>query len=65
MVRDVCGTNLVVQEVDESPRVELVVRAIDCVQSTLDERVVVGGKVGNIDIRVLEPIARLRMIGFG
>ena len=55
MVGNVRSTNLVVQKVNESPRIELVVGAIDCVQGTLYVGVVVMGKVRNIDVRVLEP----------
>lgn len=55
MVGNVRGTNLVVQKVDESKRIELVVGAVDCVQGTLHIGVVVMGKVRNIDVRVLEP----------
>ena len=55
MVGNVRGTNLVVQKVNESPRIKLVVGAIDRVQGTLYVGVVVMGKVRNVDIRVLEP----------
>ena len=41
VVGDVCRADLVVQKIDESPRIELVVRTIDRVQGTLYEGVVV------------------------
>lgn len=55
MVGHVCGSNFVMQKVNQTPRIELVVRAIDRVQGPLNVGVVVVGKMGNIDIRVLQP----------
>ena len=51
-----CGTNLVVQKVNDPPWIQFVVGTIDGMQSALDKVVVVGGKVRNIDIRVLKPV---------
>ena len=44
-----------VQKVNKSPWIELIVRTVDCVQSSLYKVVFVVGKVRNIDVRVLEP----------
>ncbi len=58
MVGNMCCTNFVVQKVNKSPWIELIVRTIDCVQSSLYKVVFVVGKVRNIDVRVLEPETR-------
>ena len=47
-----------VQKVNKSPWIELIVRTVDCVQSSLYKVVFVVGKVRNIDVRVLEPETR-------
>ena len=41
MVGDMGSSDFVVQEVNESPWVHLVIRAVNCVQSTLNKAVVV------------------------
>jgi hypothetical protein len=56
MVGDMGSSDFVVQEVNESPWIHLVVGAVNCVQSTLNEAVVVFRKMRHIDIRMLEPI---------
>ena len=48
--------DFVVQEVNESPWVHLVIGAVNCVQSTLNKAVVVFRKMGHIDVRMLKPI---------
>ena len=53
---DVSASNFVMEEVNGSPWVQFVVWAIDCVEGTPDEVVVVIGKVWNINVGVLEPI---------
>lgn len=51
-----CSSDSVVQEINDSPWVQLVIGAVNCVQSTLNEAVVVFRKMGHIDVRMLEPI---------
>ena len=58
MVGHMSGSNLVVQEVNQSPRIKLVVRTINGVQCSLNIGVFIIGKVGNIDISMLQPDGR-------
>jgi len=53
---DVSASNFVVEEVNGSPWIQFVVWAIDCVEGTPDEVVVVIGKVWNVNVGVLEPV---------
>lgn len=61
MVGNMGCTNLVVQKVNETKRIELVVRTIDCVQSSLYKVVFVVGKVRNVNIGMLEPEMRFEI----
>ena len=58
MVSNVCSTNLVVQKVNESKWIKLIVWTIDGVESTLYKVMVFVGKVRNINVGVLEPESR-------
>lgn len=62
MVGDVGSSDFVVQEVNEPPWVQLVIRAVNCVQSTLNKVVVFFRKMGHIDFGMLEPIFFKEMI---
>ncbi len=53
---DVSASNFVVEEVNNTPWVQFVIWAVDCVEGTLDEVVIVIGKVWDINVSVLEPI---------
>ena len=52
---DVSASNFVVKEVNGTPWIQFVVWAVNCVEGTLDEVVVIIGKVWDIDVSVLEP----------
>ena len=53
---DVRRTNLVVQKVNETPRVELVVRSVNGMEDSLDVRVILLAKVRDVRVCVLEPM---------
>ena len=53
---NVSGTDLVVQKVDQTPRVHLVIGTVDCVERTLDKAMVVFRKVRHINVGVLQPV---------
>jgi hypothetical protein len=55
VVRNVRRSDLVMEEVDDAPRVELVVRAVDGVEGALDEVVIAVSEMRNVDVGVLEP----------
>lgn len=57
---NVGASNFVMKEVNESPRVQFVVGAVNCVKSTLDEVVIILGEVWDINISVLKPIILLQ-----
>ena len=56
-----CCSDLVMQKVDKSPRIELIVGTIDCVQSALYKVMVIVGIMRNIYVRVLEPASRFEI----
>lgn len=58
MVSNVCSTNLVVQKVNESKWIKLIIWAIDGVESALYKVMVFVGKVRNINVGMLEPASR-------
>ena len=55
VMSDVSASNFVVKEVNGTPWIQFVVWAINCVEGTLDEVVIIIGKVWDIDVCVLEP----------
>jgi hypothetical protein len=56
MMGDVGRSNLVMQEINRTPRIHFIVGTINGVQGSLDKVVVVFGKVRNVDICVLKPL---------
>ncbi len=52
---DVSASNFVVKEVNGTPWIQFVVWAVNCVEGTPDEVVIIIGKVRDIDVSVLEP----------
>lgn len=58
VVGHVGGADFVMQKVNDSPWVELVVGSINGVKSTLDKVVVVLGKVWDVNVGVLQPLTR-------
>ena len=56
VMSDVRRTNLVVQKVNETPRVELVVRSVNGMEDSLDVRVILLAKVRDVRVCVLEPM---------
>ena len=56
VMSDVGASNFVVKEVNGTPWIQFVVWAINCVEGTLDEVVIIVGKVWDIDVCVLEPL---------
>ena len=53
---DVSASNFVVKEVNGTPWIQFVVWTVNCVEGTLDEVVIIIGKVWDIDVSVLEPL---------
>lgn len=49
-------SDLVMEEVDDAPRIELVVRPVDGVERSLDEVVILVGEMRHVDVGVLEPV---------
>lgn len=53
---DVSASNLVVEEVNDTPWVQFVVWAVDGVECSLDKVVVIVGEVWDVHVSVLEPV---------
>ena len=56
MMGDVSCSDLVVQEINDPPGIELVIRPINRVQGALDKIVVVIRKMRHVSVRVLQPV---------
>mmetsp|Transcript_3519 Transcript_3519/g.5178 ORF Transcript_3519/g.5178 Transcript_3519/m.5178 type:complete len:201 (+) Transcript_3519:57-659(+) len=55
MMSHVCASNLMVQKVNRSPRIQFIVWSINCMKSTSHVRKFIFGKVWNVHVGVLQP----------
>jgi len=55
VVSDMRGSNLVMQEINKTPRIHLIINSINSMHSSLHKVVIVNIEVRYVDVRVLKP----------